>query len=323
MRFFGSVLGAVALGAALAAGAMAAEPYPSRPIKLVVPSTPAGPMDILARLIGERLKRAWGQPVVVESRPGAAAIVGLEYVAHAPPDGYTLSMFDLGSPISVSLYPKLPFDLVRDFQPIALIARSPFILVVHPAVPATSLSEFIALAKARPGALTFGSAGVGVTSHLAFEQLKRMAGIDLVHVPYKGQAPATNDLLAGHIQTMFMNPISGLPHVRQGRLRALAISTAARSPAAPEIPPVAEAGVPGFDVAIWFGMTAPAATPRPIIDRLAAEIARIQAEPEIATRLAELGAEPVIEGPDSLARRIDADIVRWADVIKAAHVTVE
>ncbi len=303
--------------------AAAADGYPNRPIKLVVPSSPAGPMDILGRLIGAKLHEAWGQPVVVESRPGAAAIVGLDYVAHAPADGYTLSMFDLGSPISVSLYPKLPYDLVRDFQPIALIARSPFILVVHPSVEARTLAELIALAKAKPNALAFGSAGVGVTSHLAYELLRRMAGIELVHVPYKGQAPATADLLAGQIQTMFVNPISGLPYVRDGRLRALAISTATRSPAAPDIPPVAEAGVPGFDVAIWFGMTARAGTPREIVDKVAAEVARIQAMPDIAARLAELGAEPVIEGPPALAARVDADIARWGEVVRAAHVTAE
>ncbi len=303
--------------------AIAADDYPSRPIKLVVPSSPAGPMDILARLVGAKLHEAWGQPVVVDSRPGAAAIVGLDYVAHAPADGYTLSMFDLGSPISVSLYPKLPYDLVRDFRPIALIARSPFILVVHPSVEARTLTELIALAKAKPNGLAFGSAGVGVTSHLGFELLRRMAGIELVHVPYKGQAPATTDLLSGQIQTMFMNPISGLPFVRDGRLRALAISTATRSPAAPDIPPIAEAGVPGFDVAIWFGMTARAATPRDIVDKLAAEIARIQALPEIVARLAEMGAEPVIEGPAALAARVDADIARWGEVVRAAHVTAE
>jgi tripartite-type tricarboxylate transporter receptor subunit TctC len=313
----------IAALALIGIGAAAADAYPTRPIKLIVPSAPAGPMDILARLIGAKLYEAWGQPVVVESKPGAGAIVGLDYVAHAAHDGYTLSMFDLGSPIHVSLHDKLPFDLVRDLQPIALVARTPFILVVHPAVPARSLAELIALAKAQPGQLSFGSAGIGVTSHLAFELLRQMTGIALVHVPYKGQAPATTDLLSGHIQTMFMNPINGLPYVRDGRLRALAVSTAARSPAAPEIPSVAEAGVPGFDVAIWFGMTAPAGTPRPIIDKLAGEIARIQAMPEVATRLAALGADPVIEGPAALAARVDADIVRWAEVIKAAHVTVE
>jgi tripartite-type tricarboxylate transporter receptor subunit TctC len=304
-------------------GAAAADSYPSRSIKLIVPSAPAGPMDILARLIGAKLQAAWGQPVVVESKPGAAAIIGLDYLSHAAPDGYTLSMFDLGSPISVSLYAKLPFDLVRDFQPVALVARSPFILVVHPAVPAQSLRELIALAKTRPHQLSFGSAGVGVTSHLAFELLCRMAGIDLVHVPYKGQAPATTDLLSGQIQTMFVNPINGLPHVRAGRLRALAVSTATRTPAAPDIPSVAEAGVPGFDVFIWFGITAPAGTPREIVEMLAAEIARIQAMPEVKTRLAELGADPVIEGPAALAARVDADIARWAEVIKAAKVTIE
>ncbi|MBI3517653.1 MAG: tripartite tricarboxylate transporter substrate binding protein [Proteobacteria bacterium] len=280
-------------------------------------------MDILGRLVGAKLHEAWGQPVIVESKPGAGAIIGLEYVSHAAPDGYTLSMFDLGSPISVSLYKKLPFDLVRDFRPVAMIARTPFILVVHPSVPAQSLRELIALAKAEPGALSFGSAGVGVTSHLAFELLRSMAGIDLVHVPYKGQAPATQDLLSGQIQTMFMNPINGLPHVRDNRLRALAISTAARAPAAPEIPPVAEAGVPGFDVAIWFGMTVPAGVPREIVEKLAAEIARIQALPDVQKRLAELGAEPVVEGPAALAARVDADIGRWAAVIKTANVTAE
>jgi tripartite-type tricarboxylate transporter receptor subunit TctC len=244
-------------------------------------------------------------------------------VSHQARDGYTLSMFDLGSPISVSLYKKLPFDLVRDFRPVAMVARTPFILVVHPSVPAQSLSELIALAKAKPGQLSFGSAGVGVTSHLAFELLRRMAGIDLVHVPYKGQAPATQDLLSGQIQTMFMNPINGLPFVKDGRLRALAISTATRAPVAPDIPPVAEAGVPGFDVAIWFGITSPTGVPDEIVQKLAAEVARIQALPDVRARLAELGAEPIIEGPAGLATRVSADIARWADVVKAANVTAE
>ena len=304
-------------------GAHAAEPYPTKPIKLVIPTSPAGPMDILGRLVGAKLHEAWGQPVIVESKPGAGAIVGLEYVSHQARDGYTLSMFDLGSPISVSLYKKLPFDLVRDFRPVAMVARTPFILVVHPSVPAQSLTELIALAKAKPGQLSFGSAGVGVTSHLAFELLRRMAGIDLVHVPYKGQAPATQDLLSGQIQTMFMNPINGLPFVKDGRLRALAVSTATRAPVAPDIPPVAEAGVPGFDVAIWFGMTSPAGVPDEIVQKLATEVARIQALPDVRARLAELGAEPVIEGPAALAARVNADIARWAEVVKAANVTAE
>jgi tripartite-type tricarboxylate transporter receptor subunit TctC len=316
------ILPAVAAVLGLAAPrAAAAEDYPTRQIRMIVPFSPGGPSDILARVLGAKLADAWGQAVVIDNRAGASGMIGTELAVKASPDGYTLILSNNADEISVSLYPKLPYDIVRDLQPVCLVSQSPFVLVVHPSVPARSLAELIALARVRPGELGFASGGgVGVPSHMAGEMLKWRAGIDLIHIPFKGQGPATQDVLAGHVPMMFTNTMNGLPFMRDGQLRALAVSTAKRTAAAPEIPTVAEQGFPGFDVGIWFGIQAPAGTPRPIVDKIAGEVRRILDQPDMRAQLAAQGAESLFGGPEVFAARIRAEIVKWAEVVKAANL---
>ena len=312
------------LAAALAvagglAPALAADPvadYPSRPIRIVVPFAAGGPSDIMARTLAQKLTLAWGQPVVVDNRTGAAGIIGADAVAKSAPDGYTLLQAQVGDTISLSLYSKLPYNFEKDFAPITLAGLTPFILVAHPSVPARDLRELIALAKAKPGTLSFGSSGAGTASHLAGELLKSSAGIDITLVPYKGQAPATGDLLGGQISMMFNNPVTSLAHVKTGKLRALAVSTGKRFSQLPEVPTVAESGLPGFDVGFWLGALAPAGTPRPIVDKLNAAMVKALREPDVVERLAGLGVEIVGNSPDEFARVIRADIVKWAKVVK-------
>ena len=299
---------------------VAAQNYPSRPIRMVVPFSAGGPTDIMARLLGAKLTEAWGQPVVVDNRPGASGMIGADIVAKAPPDGYTLVLTVGADAITAALYPKMPYDPQHDLKPICLVTNSPFVLVVHPSLPVRSVAELIALARARPGEVTFASGGVGLPSHMAGELLKMRAGIDLLHVPYKGQAPATADVLAGHVPLMFVNTMNGMPYIHEGRLHALGVSSPQRIEAAPDIPTIAEAGLPGFDVSTWFAIMAPAATPDAIVRRLADEIARILRQPDVRASLAAQGAEPVFEGPDVVVARQRADIAMWREVVKAAHI---
>ena len=316
------ILPAVAAVLGLAAPcAAAAEDYPTRQIRMIVPFSPGGPSDILARVLGAKLADAWGQAVVIDNRAGASGMIGTELAVKSAPDGYTLILSNNADEISISLYPKMPYDIVRDLQPVCLVSQSPFVLVVHPSVPARSLAELIALARARPGELGFASGGgVGVPSHMAGEMLKWRAKIDLIHIPFKGQGPATQDVLAGHVPMMFTNTMNGLPFMRDGQLRALAVSTAKRTAAAPEIPTVAEQGFPGFDVGIWFGIQAPAGTPRPIVDKIAGEVRRILDQPDMRAQLAAQGAESLFGDPEVFAARIRAEIVKWAEVVKAANL---
>ena len=310
---------ALAASAGGLAPALAADPvadYPSRPIRIVVPFAAGGPSDIMARTLAQKLTLAWGQPVVVDNRTGAAGIIGADAVAKSAPDGYTLLQAQVGDTISVSLYSKLPYNFEKDFAPITLAGLTPFILVAHPSVPARDLRELIALAKAKPGTLSFGSSGAGTASHLAGELLKSSAGIDITLVPYKGQAPATADLLGGQIAMMFNNPITSLAHVKTGKLRALAVSTGKRFSQLPEVPTVAESGLPGFDVGFWLGVLAPAGTPRPIVDKLNGALVKALREPDVIERLAGLGVEIVANSPDDFARVVRADIVKWAKVVK-------
>jgi tripartite-type tricarboxylate transporter receptor subunit TctC len=322
MRRRSWILPAVAAVLGLAAPrATAALDYPTRQIRMIVPFSPGGPSDILARVLGAKLADAWGQAVVIDNRAGASGMIGTELAVKSSPDGYTLILSNNADEISVSLYPKIPYDIVRDLQPVCLVSQSPFVLVVHPSVPARSLAELIALARARPGELGFASGGgVGVPSHMAGEMLKWRAKIDLIHIPFKGQGPATQDVLAGHVPMMFTNTMNGLPFMRDGQLRALAVSTAERTAAAPEIPTVAEQGFPGFDVGIWFGIQAPAGTPRPIVDKIAGEVGRILDQPDMRAQLAAQGAESLFGGPEMFAARIRAEIVKWAEVVKAANL---
>jgi len=290
--------------------------YPNRPIRFVVPFLAGGPSDVLARTLGVKMNQDWSQAVVVDNRAGAAGIIGADLVAKSAPDGYTLLMAQVGDTISMSLYSKLPYNFERDFAPITLVGFTPFILVVHPALSAKKVQELIALAKAKPGGLTFASGGTGVASHLAGELFKSTAGIDIVHVPYKGQAPATADLLGGQVSFMFNNPITSLPHVRAGKMRALAVSTAKRFSGLPDVPTVAESGFPGFDVGFWLGTLAPAGTPRAVIGKLNAEMVRILRVPDVIERLGAMGVEIVGSTPEEFARVIRADVVKWGKVVR-------
>ncbi len=311
-----SYCGNVCAAQAAATGAAAA--YPSRPIRFVVPFAAGGPSDVMARTLGQKMNQDWGQPVVIDNRTGAAGIIGADIVAKSAPDGHTLLMAQVGDTISMSLYSKLPYNFEKDFAPITLVGQTPFILVTHLSVPAKTVQELIALAKSKPGSLSFASGGTGVASHLAGELFKSTAGIDVVHVPYKGQAPATADLLGGQVAFMFNNPITSLVHIKASRLRALAVSTAKRFTGLPDVPTVAESGLAEFDVGFWLGTLAPAGTPRVIIDKLNAEMVRIVGLPDVVERLAALGVETVGNSPAEFARVIHADAVRWAKVVKAS-----
>ncbi|MBV8169452.1 MAG: tripartite tricarboxylate transporter substrate binding protein [Alphaproteobacteria bacterium] len=317
---------ALLAGIALAwmAGAAVAQSYPSRPIRMIVPFSPGGPSDITARLFGQKLTEAWGQPVVIDNRAGASGMIGTEMAVKAPPDGYTLVLTNSADAISVGLYPKMPYDILKDLQPVSLLIYSPFILVVHPSLEARTLGELMALAKAKPGQIGFASGGgVGVPSHMAGELLKWRAKIDLIHIPYKGQGPATADVLAGHVPMMFTNAVNGLPHIREGKLRALGLSTPQRIPVAPEIVPLAEQGLPGFEVGIWFGVQAPAGTPASIVRKLMIELHRILATPEMQASLNQQGAIPLPEGPEQFTARLRGDIATWTEVIRAADIKPE
>ena len=298
--------------------------YPTKPIRIVVAYTPAGATDILARTIGQKLTEAWGQPVIIDNRPGANGNIGTEYAAKATPDGYTLLMVTAGTHgINPSLYRKLGFDAVKDFAPISLVAMVPNIFVVNNAVPAKDLKEFIAYAKANQGKLNYGSPGNGSTAHLSMELFKSMTGIQMVHVPYKGSAGVLADLIGGQIVVTMDNMPPYIPQVKAGKIRALAVSPARRSPAMPELPTVAEAGVPGYDSGAWFGLVAPANTPKDIVNQLSRETARILKLPDVSARLADLGAEPVGGTPEQFAAHIKSEIAKWAKVIKDANVELQ
>jgi len=306
-------------------GVMAqAQPYPSKPIRYVVPFPAGGPLDLVARALGQALNRSWGQPVIVDNRPGAGGNIGAEAVAHAPADGYTILMGAVSThAINVTLYSKLPYDPVKDFAPVTLITSVPNVLVVHPAVPARTVGELIAAAKARPGQLNFASGSTGSAGHLAGELFKVMAGVDMTHIPYKGAAPAVVDLLAGHVSLMFDNLASALPHVKAGRGRALAVTTLKRSPFLPGLPTVSESGLRGFDIGTWFGVFAPAGTPPEIVTRLNGEIARILVTPDMRERLATLGAEPMPGEPAALASFVKSEIAKYAQVIRSSGAKVD
>jgi tripartite-type tricarboxylate transporter receptor subunit TctC len=310
-----------AIGVALCASVCAAvAAYPERPIRLVVPVAAGGGNDIVARMIAQKMTESWGRQVVVDNRPGAATAIGAEIVARAAPDGYTVMLVSVSFAINASVAARLPFDSVKDFAPVTLAARVPQILVVHPALPVTSVSELIALAKQRPGQINYASAGSGSSTHLAMELLLDKAGIALNHVPYKGTAPALTDLLAGQVQVMFDAIPPSLPHIRSGRIRPIAVGSAERTAAMPDLPTVAEAGVPGYAFTSWFGIFAPAGTPRAVIDRLNQEIVRIVRLPDIRERLLVMGVEPLGSTPDELGRHLASEIRQWSDIVQRRHL---
>jgi tripartite-type tricarboxylate transporter receptor subunit TctC len=311
---------------ALAAGHASAQPppaYPAKPIRFV--STAAGsPPDVVARIIGERLAVALGQPIVVENRPGASGTIAMAAIAKAPPDGYTLGSMSPLHTIAQSLVPQLPYDTARDIAPVRLVTRASLILVVRADSPLRSVPELVAEAKARPGRLSYSSSGNGTPPHLAAELFKLRAGIDVLHVPYSGSPAATAALLGTQVDLQFSSPAAAGAHLRSGKLRALATTGPARMTALPEAPTLAELGFADFDVRDWQGFVAPAGTPRPVIDRIAAEVARVLEQPEVKERLARLGLEPVTDsGPEALDALMRAEIVRWAKVVREAGIRVD
>ena len=312
------------LVAFLFSSTLLAQTYPAKPVKIIVPFPVGGIADIYSRLIGNRWSETWGQPVVVENRTGAGGNIAAEMVAKAAPDGYTLVMGSLGThAVNVSLFSKLPYDPVRDFAPVALALEAEGLLVLHSSMPAKSVSELIAYARSKPGALTYASAGAGTASHLAGELFKTMAKVDMVHVPYKGNVPAITDLLAGQTSLLFGTMPTVLPQVHAGRLKALAVTGAARSPAAPELPTVAEAALPGFEVTNWIGIFAPAGTPREIVARLNGEANRTMQLPEIRGRLVNEGAKFTAKTPEEFGAFQKSEIAKWAKVVKSAGIRVD
>jgi len=304
--------------------AACAQPYPVKPVRLVVTYTAGGPADIAARALAQKLAEMWGQQVVVDNRAGAGGIIGTELVAKAAPDGYTLLHGTAaGLIINPLLVKKVPYDTFRDFAPVSMVVIVPQLLVTHPALPATTLKELIALAKARPGALNYASVGIGSPNHLGMELLKSMAGIDMVHVPYKGATPAMADLIAGQVQLAFNGMASVLPQIASGKMKAIAIGSARRSPAAPDVPTVAEAGLPGFEYVAWNGNFAPAGTPAALVNRLSADIRKALAAPDVVQRLASLGSEPGGNTPAEFAAYVKADHARWARVVQAVGLKAE
>jgi tripartite-type tricarboxylate transporter receptor subunit TctC len=321
-RTFGGAL-ALALMLPLAATAQTAA-YPSKPVRLIVPAAPGGGADFLARIVGTRLQEQTGQSFVIDNRAGASGTIAADLTAKSPADGYTLLLGQSTSiAIAPHLYQKLPYDTMRDLKPVTLVAEVPNMLVVHPSVPASSVREFIALAKAKPGTLNFGSAGNGAPSHLAGEMFKGAAGVDLVHVPYKGAGPATNDLVAGQIQVMFAPMVAVLPQVKAGKLRALAVTSAKRSPAVPDVPTLAESGLNGFAIVSWFGFFVPAATPQPIVDKLFQETVKALKNPDTIERFAKEGAEPEGLTPAQFATYVQQESARYAKVLKDNNIKAD
>ena len=301
----------------------AAQPYPAKPIRIINTTTAGGPAELTARLVGQKFTDAWGQQVVVDSRTGAGGTIGAEMVAHPAPDGYTLL---LGSGSSMVIAPQLQkrvgYEPLRDFTPVSIVVLAPFVLVAHTSVPAKTLAEFIAAAKANPGRYNFGSAGTGSTAHLGAEQLKMVAGIDMRHVPYKGALPAAADLAAGQIQVLFNSMATALPHVNAGRINLLATGATTRSPLIPNTPTIAET-YPGFEVVTWYGIVAPAKTPRSLVLKLNGQIARAVASPDLIARFSGLGLDPHPGTPEEMGAYLKSEIAKWGKVIREAGVKAE
>ncbi|MGV3629326.1 MAG: Bug family tripartite tricarboxylate transporter substrate binding protein [Betaproteobacteria bacterium] len=321
-----NLLMSVALLAAsvLSLPVQAATAFPTKPIRIIVAYTPAGTTDILARAVGQKMSEAWGQPVIIDNRPGANGNIGTEVAARAIPDGHSLVMATAGTHgINVSLYRKLNWHPVKDFVPVSLTAMVPNIMVVNNSLPVKNVKEFIAHVKANPGKLSYGSPGNGSTAHLSMELFKTMTGSNIVHIPYKGSAGVLADVMGGQIAVTIDNMPPYVPQVRAGKIRALAVSTAKRSSAMPDLPTIAEAGVPGYEAGAWFGLLAPAGTPKAIVMRLSAENARILKLPDVSKRISELGADPVGSTPEEFVALIQSEIAKWAKVIKDANVELQ
>ena len=312
-----------ALAISIASCSIHAQTYPAKPVRVIVPFSPGGPADFQVRLMAPKLAEAWGQQLLVDNRGGANGIIAFELGAKADPDRYTLILITAGFTINATLYSKLPYDSRRDFAGVTQLTSGPGILVVHPSVPARSVKELIALAKNRPGQLAYMSAGVGAPSHLAVELIKTLTGIDMVHVPYKGIAPGITDLIAGQVQVSIPTILAGLPHAKAGRLRGLATTGANRAPAAPELPTVAESGIPGYEASNWFGIVAPAKTPPTIIAKLNQDLVRVLGQPDVREKMLTQGMEPVSRAPEAFSKYVDSEIAKWAKVVKASGAKAE
>jgi len=309
---------------ALSCASFAQQTYPSRSIRLIVPFPPGGSIDPVARLLAPKLTESWGQQVIVDNRPGANGAIGTEILAKAAPDGYTLILLGGGTHvINALLVRNLPYDSVKDFAPVATVQRSDYVLVVHPSMPVNDLNQLVALAKSRPGQMSYASAGNGNMNHLAAELFNMLTGVKTLHVPYKGGGQALTDLMGGQVHMHFAVVVSALPHVKSGRLKPLAIGGEARFPALPQVPTFTEAGLPGFRLQPWQGIFAPARTPKPIVDRLAAEISRIVMLPDVTERITGWGSQPLVSTPEQFAALTAADFTKLAEIIKAAKIKID
>ena len=297
---------------------MNAQEYPSKPVRLIVPFPPGGTTDITGRLVAQHLTEAWKQQVIVDNRPGAGGIIGTELAAKSTPDGHTALLGSITThAVNPALYTNLNFDPVKDFSPVSLVVSSPQLLAVHPSIEAKSVNELLALAKSRPGKLNYASAGAGTSPHLTFELLKSMAGINILHVPYKGTGPAINDLLGGQVQMMITGVVALIPHIKSNRLRGLGVTSAKRVSALPELPTIIESGIPGFDVSSWFGVFLPAAVPKPIVRKMNLEILRMLEKEDIRQRLTNLGADPADKNtPEQFSAYVKSEMTRWSKVVK-------
>jgi tripartite-type tricarboxylate transporter receptor subunit TctC len=318
------LLAAAALVALAPLAGFGAEPFPGKQVRFVVPYPPGGPLDTVARLLGQKVSASIKHPVVIENVPGAGGNIGAGVVARAAPDGYTILMGAVAThAINPALYATIPYNAEKDFIAVTQLASTPNVLVVNNAVEANSVAEFIKLAKSKPGKLNFGSGSTGSAGHLAGELFKTMAGVDMAHIPYKGAAGAMQDLVAGRVDLMFDNFASSLSQVKGGRVRALAVTTAKRTTLAPELPTIAESGLPGFDISTWFGIFVPAGTPRPVVDRLHAEFTRALAAPDVREKMLALGAEPVGSTPEQFAAYVKAEAAKYAKLVKASGAKVD
>ncbi len=308
---------------ALASAAAVAAAFPERPVRFIVASSPGGALDVLARLTGPKLTEKWGQPVVVDNRAGAGGVIGTEIVAGSNPDGYNILVIAQGFTANPYLYKKLPYRTPQDFAPITILATGPYVLVVHPSVNVNSVKELVALAKSQPGKLNYATSGVGAASHLSVEMFKRMSGVDMVHIPYKGAGAATAAVVGGQVQMLFTSTGAAIPHIRSGRLKALGVTTAKRSAVLPEVPTIAETGFPGFQVDGWYALMAPAGTPKAVIDKIYRDVADVLKNPDVADRIKSFGLEPDGQPPQEFAAYIRVELKKWGRVIREAGIKPE
>jgi tripartite-type tricarboxylate transporter receptor subunit TctC len=323
MRIVRPLVFVFGLVAALPGSALLAETYPSKPVRLIVTYPPAGSSDLMARILGQKLSELWGQPVLVENKPGAAGSIGMEYAARQPPDGYSFVIGNLGPAVVNPLLSKVPYDVERDFMPVTLIATGPNVLVVNPKTPVRTLGELIAYARANPGKLNFGSGGPGSVAHLSGEMLKSLAHIDIVHVPYKGGILSVNDLIAGYVQMVFSDALPVMQHIRAGKLRALAITSPERSPLVPDVPTCVESGVPGLVAVNWWGVLLPAGTPKATADKFYSDLVKVMQDPDVKQKFAQLGVEAVSSTPEQLAAYMRAETAKYAKLIREADIHAE